>query len=193
MLGWKRSEPSFAGRLTSFLGLRMVLPRRRFLRFLASGLFWTVTLIVLVSGTGLSAQTLTIINEAGHSTTITAAQIASAPHLTVSTDEHGDPTKFEGVPLSNVLAMAGVQLGDSLRGARMADVLLATATDGYKVAFALAELDPAFAARHIILADKRDGKALDAREGPFRIVAPGDNRPARWIRQVNELRVITAK
>jgi hypothetical protein len=75
----------------------------------------------------------------------------------------------------------------------MSEVLLVSAADGYKVAFALAEVDPAFAAREIILADKREGKPLDAKQGPFRVVAPGDKRPARWIRQVTELRVVGVK
>ncbi|MFY9673694.1 MAG: hypothetical protein WAK13_04545, partial [Terriglobales bacterium] len=63
----------------------------------------------------------------------------------------------------------------------------------YKVAFALAEADPAFATRQIILADKRDGKPLGPKEGPFRIVAPGDKRPARWIRQVTEIKAVVVK
>jgi hypothetical protein len=67
------------------------------------------------------------------------------------------------------------------------------AADGYKVVFALAEVDPAFATREIILAFKRDGKPMDAREGPLRIVAPGDKRPARWIRQVTTLKIVTPK
>jgi hypothetical protein len=71
--------------------------------------------------------------------------------------------------------------------------LLVEAADGYRVVFALAEIDPAFATREIILADKRDGKALDAKEGPLRIVAPGDKRPARWVRQVVTLRLIAPK
>jgi hypothetical protein len=75
----------------------------------------------------------------------------------------------------------------------MSEVLLVSAADGYKVAFALAEVDPAFAAREIMLADKREGKPLDAKQGPFRVVAPGDKRPARWIRQVTELRIVAVK
>jgi hypothetical protein len=75
----------------------------------------------------------------------------------------------------------------------MTEVLLVEAADGYKVVYALAEIDPAFASREIILADKRDGKPLDAKEGPFRIVAPGDKRPARWARQITTLRVTVAK
>lgn len=67
------------------------------------------------------------------------------------------------------------------------------AIDGYKVVFALAEVDPAFATREILVADKRDGKPLDAKEGPLRIVAPGDKRAARWVRQVTTLRIVVVK
>jgi hypothetical protein len=47
--------------------------------------------------------------------------------------------------------------------------------------------------RDIILAGKRDGKPLDPKEGPFRIVAPGDKRGARWVRQVMTLELIAVK
>ena len=150
-------------------------------------------LCALALSAAAAAQTLTITTADGHSTTLSSAQIAAAARATISADDHGTPAKFEGVPLATVLTMAGVQLGDSLRGPHLSEVLLATAADGYKVAFALAELDTAFATREIILADKRDGKPLDAKEGPFRIVAPGDKRPARWIRQVTELKVVVVK
>jgi len=139
------------------------------------------------------AQTLQVVDAEGHPTNVTAAQIENLPHVTVDTLDHDKPAQFRGVALSALLSMAGIQLGESMRGPRMAEVLLVEAADGYKVAFALAELDPAFAGREIILADRRDGKPLDAREGPFRIVAPGDKRPARWIRQVTTLKVTAVK
>jgi hypothetical protein len=142
--------------------------------------FLIACLCALALSAAAAAQTLTITT-------------AAAAHVTITTDDRGTAAKFDGVPLATVLTMAGVQLGDSLRGPRLTEILLATAADGYKVAFALAELDPAFAAREVILADKRDGKPLDAKEGPFRIVAPGDKRPARWIRQVTELKVVAVK
>jgi hypothetical protein len=146
-----------------------------------------------VVGDRATAQSLIVTGSDGHATTISAAQLASAGRVSVTTNDHGAAAKFQGVPLATVLTMAGVQLGDSLRGPRMAEVLLVSASDGYKTAFALAEVDPAFANREIILADRRDGKTLDAREGPFRIIAPGDKRPARWIRQVTELNILALK
>ena len=143
-------------------------------RYLAVCVAFCFLLVV----SGLSAQTLQVINTDGHSTTVTAAQIAASPHVTVSVRDHDVVAQFEGVPLAAALSMAGVQLGDKLRGPRVTEALLVEATDGYKVVFALAEVDPAFAAREILLADKRDGKPLEAKEGPLRIVALGDKRPA---------------
>jgi len=141
----------------------------------------------------LAAQTLQVINLEGHATTLTAAQISNAQHVTVNVHDHDAAAQFEGVPLSTLLSIAGIQLGDALRGSRMTEVLLVEAADNYRVVFALAELDPAFATREVILADKRDGKPLDAKEGPLRIVAPGDKRPARWVRQVTTLRLSALK
>jgi hypothetical protein len=139
------------------------------------------------------AQTLQIVDADGRATSITMAQIANLPHVTVDVRDHDKPAQFAGVPVAALLSMAGIQMGDALRGPRMTDVLRVEAADGYRVVFALAETDPAFATREIILADKRDGKPLDAKEGPFRIVAPGDKRPARWVRQVVTFRITSAK
>jgi hypothetical protein len=152
-----------------------------------------LSLFCFLSAAGLWAQSLQVVDAEGHSTTLTAAQIAGMSRVTVDTMDHDVAAKFAGVPLAAVLSAAGIQLGDKLRGPRMAEVLLAEAADGYKVAFALAEVDPAFATRQIILADQRDGKPLNATEGPFRIVAPGDKRAARWIRQVTTLRIVAVK
>ncbi|MDG3006126.1 hypothetical protein [Paludisphaera mucosa] len=52
------------------------------------------------------------------------------------------------------------------------------ASDGYRALFALPELDPSFTDRVILLADRRAGKPLDDRQGPLRIVAPGEKRPS---------------
>jgi len=48
------------------------------------------------------------------------------------------------------------------------------------VVIALPELDPAFTDKQIVLALARDGKPLDAKEGPYRLVIPDEKRMARW-------------
>lgn len=155
-------------------------------------LLW-IAIYWLVFIPSLKAQTLQVIDADGHSSAFTRAQVAAMPHKTVDARDHDIPAQFEGVPLATLLSAAGIQLGDKLRGPRMADALLIEAMDGYRVVFALAECDPAFAQREIILADKRGGKPLDEKEGPFRIVAPDDNRRARWVRQVTTLKIVPVK
>jgi hypothetical protein len=161
--------------------------RRRFL------LGCTLGCVLFLAIPAAPAQTLQIVGTDGHSTTVSAAQITDLPHVTISVVDHDKPATFDGVAMARLLSLAGVQLGDALRGPRLTEVVLVEAADGYRVAFALAEMDSAFATREIILADKRDGKPLAATEGPFRIVAPGDKRPARWIRQVTTFRITVAK
>ncbi|MFY9673613.1 MAG: hypothetical protein WAK13_04130, partial [Terriglobales bacterium] len=133
--------------------------RRHHKNTLIGGLIRLVCALALAVAPA-AAQTLIITTADGHATTLSSAQIAASAHVSIIADDHGTEAKFEGVPLAAILSMAGVQLGDSLRGPRLAEVILVTAADGYKVAFALAEADPAFATRQIILADKRDGKPL---------------------------------
>ncbi len=99
---------------------------------------------------------------------------------------------FEGAPLVEILRLAGVKLGEQLRGQEMTTYVLVKAADDYQVVFAIAELDPGFTDRVVFLADKRDDKSLSAEEGPLRIIVPGEKRQARWVRQVTTLTVLHA-
>jgi len=150
-----------------------------------------VSILVLLAGCAL-AQDLEVQTEDGTTKTLSAADLAALPHrvLDVKDPHDGKPLKFDAIPLKAVLEKAGVQLGDSLRGKRMALCLLVEAADGYRTVIALAELDPAFTSGEVFLADGRDHKPLDAKEGPFRIVIPGDKKMARWVRQVTALKIV---
>ena len=97
---------------------------------------------------------------------------------------------YEGVPLQELLRRAGVPQGEGLRGAAMATYVLAEATDGYRVVFSLAELDSDFVDAEVIVADALDGAPLGPKQGPFRIVAPHEKRPARWVRMLRSLTVV---
>lgn len=137
-----------------------------------------------------NAQEITVQNESSATIKLTSAEIAVLPHQAIAVEDHGKSVRYEGVPLRLVLEKAHVTFGDSLRGKRLADCLLVEAADGYRVVFALPELDPGFTDRVILLADKADGHPLDAKEGPFRVIVPGEKRMARWVRQVTALRVV---
>ena len=113
-------------------------------------------------------------------------------HQKISVDVHGKTVSYEGVPLPLVLEKAGMVFGDSMHSKRISAYLLVEAADGYRVVFALPELDPAFTDRVVLLADRADGHPLDNKEGPFHIVVPGEKRMARWVRQVTSLKVVQA-
>ena len=43
----------------------------------------------------------------------------------------------------------------------------------------------------VLVADAEDGRSLPGETGPLRLIVPGDKRPARWVRMVKTIRVIT--
>jgi hypothetical protein len=68
----------------------------------------------------VKAQEIAVQIESGAAVKLSASDIAALPHQSVSVDDHGKTVKFEGVPVKLVLEKAGVSLGESLRGKRMA-------------------------------------------------------------------------
>ena len=135
-------------------------------------------------------QQLTVQIEGGKATVLARADIEALPHIKVATLVSGTPTTFEGVPVKAVLEKAGVGFGEALKGKRLVSCLLVEAADGYRVVIALPELDPAFTDKQIVLAFLKDGKPLDEKEGPYRIVIPDEKRMARWVRQVTTLKIV---
>jgi len=119
---------------------------------------------------------------------LTAADLAKLPQRNVRAQGHdGKEAEFAGVPLVEVLKLAGVKFGEHLRGKNLALYLVVEAADGYRAVYALPELDPAYTDKIILLADKRAGKPLDEKEGPLRMVIPDEKRQSRWVRQVINL------
>ena len=121
--------------------------------------------------------------------TFDAKSFAGLKRLTLKVDDHGEPAVYEGVALTDVLALAGAPVGDRMRGAQLSLVVVAKAADDYVATYALAELDSGFTDRVVILADRRDGKPLAENAAPFQIIVPGEKKHGRWIRQVVSLTV----
>jgi DMSO/TMAO reductase YedYZ molybdopterin-dependent catalytic subunit len=122
---------------------------------------------------------------------LTADDLAKMPHETASVPA-SDGTKivYEGVTLLAVLQKAGAPFGKQLRGKVLSTYVLAKAMDGYQVMFTLGELDPDFGNETVLLADKRDGKPLPDKQGPFRLVCPNDHEGARSVRMLQSLEVV---
>lgn len=136
-----------------------------------------------------SSVILRVGGEVARPLAMTAADFAKLPRLSVKAKDHGTDATFEGAALGEVLKLAGVEFGESLRGKLLETYLLVEAMDDYRAVYALTELDPAFTDRVILLADRRDGKPLSEKEGALRVVIPDENRAARWVRQVVRLTV----
>ncbi|MFD1467686.1 molybdopterin-dependent oxidoreductase [Hymenobacter caeli] len=127
----------------------------------------------------------------GQARTLTAADLAALPRREVRATGHdGHAHTYQGVALTDLLALVGGPQGKAIHGPVLAQVLVAEAADGYRVVFALPELDAAFATQTVVLATGRDGQPLPAEAGPCQIIVPQEKRPARWVRQVLRLRLV---
>ena len=115
------------------------------------------------------------------------------PRIKVTSGASARSALFEGVSLKAVLERGGVEFGEALKGKRLASCLLVEAVDGYRVVIALPEIDPAFTDKQTVLAFMKDGRPLDDKEGPYRIVIPDEKRMARWVRQVTALKIVNVE
>ena len=121
---------------------------------------------------------------------LSAATLQGLPHREISaTDDHGVTATYRGVAIRDVLTQASVPAGEAIRGKIMTRYVVVDASDGYRAVFSLAELDPAYTDRTVLIADTRNGAPLSAHDGPLQIIVPGEKRDARWVRQVTGLDV----
>jgi len=102
-------------------------------------------------------------------------------------DDSGQSSHYIGVPIANVLQSVGVTLGKSVRGPRLAEFIIVRAADGYRALFSLAEIDPVFRERTLLLCYRKNGGPLPDKEGPLRVVVADEKRHARWVRQVTAI------
>ena len=158
-------------------------------RWLALGLLVTAPLLTQAQD---APTTVRVTGAVKQSLTLTAADLAKMPRATLRVGSKVE-TVYEGVWLHEVLKVAGVPQGDSLRGKALAGYVLAEAQDGYRVVFSLAELDPSFIDNQILLADTADGKPLTGELGGLRLVVPKDKPGARSVRLLTTLEVVQVR
>jgi hypothetical protein len=138
-----------------------------------------------------SERGLQVTNEAGKRKTISVKDLAGLPRRSVSVKDHaGEAVTYSGVELGEILRSAEVKLGKHMKGTDLANCVLIQASDGYRVVFSIAEVEPSITGTVAIVADQKNGKPLDAGEGPVRLVVPSDRRFSRWVRQVIRITVI---
>jgi hypothetical protein len=147
-------------------------------------------LVGICAGLALAQATLSVSGDVSTPLSLTAEDLAKMPRETVTIpDQDGTKIVYEGVLLREILKRAGAPAGKELRGKALTSYVLAKAHDGYQVIFTLGELDPAFGNGPILVADKRNGKALFEYQGPFRLVCGNDKAGARSVRMLETLEI----
>ncbi|WDF56926.1 molybdopterin-dependent oxidoreductase [Mucilaginibacter sp. KACC 22063] len=141
-----------------------------------------------------SKQNVKVGGEVEKPFTITSAWLQKAKQVSVKATGHdGKSHKYTGVLLSDIITEAGGIPNNQLRGKALARYILVKAADGYRAVIAMAEISNEFNDKQIILADKVDGKPLDDKTGPYQVIIAGEKKWGRWVREVNEIDVQTAK
>ena len=123
---------------------------------------------------------------------LAALEAAGAVAVAVE-DDSGKSSDYIGVPIAHLLESVGVALGKSVSGKRLAEFVIVRAVDGYRVLFSLAETDPIFRERTLLLCYRKNGGPLPSKEGPLRLVVADEKRHARWVRQVTAIELGTVE
>ncbi len=122
----------------------------------------------------------------------TVATLAALPHVSVTVyNEHTKANEtYSGVPLIALLAPLG--MSEHPRGKDLWRYVVAEGSDLYEVVYSSGEITPEVSNSTVIVADLENGKAL-AGDGPLKLIATGEKRPARWVRSLVAIKVFAAE
>ena len=122
----------------------------------------------------------------------TLAKLGPLAHVsaTVPNEHTKSSDTYSGVPLMDLLTPLGVPTGP--HGGAMKIYLVAEGSDGYKAVFSLAEVNPAMQDATVIVTDTENSKPLTT-DGPLKLVDTHDKHPARGVRNLVAVKVMTAQ
>ena len=119
----------------------------------------------------------------GQQTTISLDALKTMHHTSVTvTNGHSHAREtYTGVPLIDLLTKVGAPAPEAVKGKVLSDYIVATGSDNYHAVLALAEIEPGFHPGAVLVADTLNGKPLDSKEGPLKLIVEEDQKPARWV------------
>jgi Oxidoreductase molybdopterin binding domain len=147
-------------------------------------------LLDVASAQTIPAGSLAIGGDVATPVTISAVALKQLPHTRIVVKEGAREITYEGVLVSELMKSAGAPIGQELAGRAIASYVLASASDGYQVVLAIAEVDPRLTDARIIVADTMDGQPLNDSLGPLRLIAPDDKHPSRSVRMLQRLDLV---
>jgi Carboxypeptidase regulatory-like domain len=130
-----------------------------------------------------------VVSDPDHSPIVfSPADFHALPHVTIKVHNGhtNEEESYSGVLLETLLAKTNAPVDKEFRKEALRTYLLASGTDGNSVLPSLAEVDSTFHAGQVIIADMHEGQPL-GKNGPFQLIVPGDNRPARWVHNLNSI------
>jgi hypothetical protein len=154
-------------------------------------------LLTLLAAPDAGLPAPTVDGPGGKRLTLDAAALTRLGRVEESWTSRGTTRKVSGVSLQKILAEVGVEPGEmgpnltppqKVRGLRQAVVV--TARDAFQAVFSVGELIPELGPTRVLVVDRVDGKALDAAEGPLRLVVLTDQSPSRSARQIRRIQVV---
>lgn len=159
---------------------------------------WLIVTLVTIAGSWalLSAQTpaaIVVTVDGKPPLTLTIEDLKKLPVHAVEAEDVREQIRYEGAAVADVLMKAGLAFGQNMRGERLQDYLVVESADGYRVVYALPEIDPQFTDAVTIIAYQRNGKPLSELDGAFRFVHSSDKRHARWARKLTAIKVQRAQ
>ena len=129
-------------------------------------------------------QSIVVATSVEQSRTIDPAMVEQLPAIEQKVSfltGHGpEQATYTGALLWSVLERAEMLGGD--RRTHLRRTITVTGRDGYTAVLALAEVDPEFEGKQVLLAYRRDGQPIDGHA--LRLVVPGDRHGGRSVRDV---------
>ncbi len=128
----------------------------------------------------------------GKTATLSMADLQGMPQrtLTVHNGHSNVDETYAGVGLSDLLAKYGMTLENGGAAKVYHSYVKAEGTDHYWVLYSASELAFGLHIGDSVVALSMDGKPLGA-EGAFKMVSADEKKPARWVRNLQSLTVVT--
>ena len=128
----------------------------------------------------------------GKTTTLSVAELQALPHKTITVHNAHTQTDetYTGVALDELLAKYGAALDKTSQKRILHSYLRVEGTDHYFVLYSAAEIEAAIHNGEVIVATSMNGNAL-GEDGAIKLVASGDKKPMRWVRNLTKITLVT--
>lgn len=131
-----------------------------------------------------------------HAVAISTELIRVLPHVTIEVIDttKNKPQKYSGVPLAVLIAKAGVSIDKNTAAKPSTFSIVAIGDSGKQIVLSPTETDSLLRQSNtVIVADVKNGKPLNADEGPLQLIIALGNVTPRMVSDLTRIRIDSAK